>query len=41
MKRMQWNIEKILMITIKTLQIIQMLALDNPLGVDILLNKSN
>ena len=39
LKRIQKNIENIVMITVKGLQIKQILALDNPEGVDILLNE--
>ena len=36
---MQWNIKNIDMITIKHLLMNQILALNNPLGIDMLLNK--
>ena len=36
---MQWNIENIVMITIKHLHMNQILALNNPSGVDVPLNK--
>ena len=36
---MLWNIENIVIITIKHLQINKISALNNPLGVDMLLNK--
>ena len=38
-KKMQWNIENILMITIKHLEIHQISALNNPYRVDMPLNK--
>ena len=37
---MQWNIEKMIIITIKHLQINKSLALNSPKGVSILFNKS-
>ena len=36
---MQWNTENTVMIIIKHLDMNKILALNNPLGVDILLNK--
>ena len=38
-KKVQWNIENIVMITLKQLQMNQISALNDPLGVDIPLNK--
>ena len=36
---MRWNIGNMVMITIKTFDVNQLLSLDNPGGVDMLLNK--
>ena len=39
LEKMHWNIKNIVMITIKHFVMDQILALDNPEGVDMLLNK--
>ena len=38
-KKMHWNIESIVIVIIKHLEMKQTLALNKPLGVDMLLNK--